>query len=272
MDRFLIYVFLLTELGVVEKESMETADLLMFFDDLFDSVNGSYSEIKGGKVYRAAVTPTSPHHKLWNESLKTLKTMKFINSYNQGVVPSLTSWIKTIENFKRITKHLNDRGVRSLLLRNINQDALENFFGAIRAHGCSNIMPNAPAFESAFKTLLINNISSPHSVGSNCEKDDSFCLQSLKKYLLTPKTGDNCTNECEDEIDSAHICMALLDTDALLASATPINIEKSAAIGYCSGWIAQQAKKNIFKNCDVCQNDVIAEHVESFHLFIKKGI
>lgn len=82
-------------MGAIEKEATDTADLLMFFDDLFDSVNGSYSNVKGGKIYRAAATPSLPHHKLWTESIKVLKPMNFENAQNQGVVPSLFSWIKT---------------------------------------------------------------------------------------------------------------------------------------------------------------------------------
>lgn len=196
--------------------------------------------------------------------------MRFVDSRNQGVVPSLNSWIKTIINFKNLIRHLYSKGITSVLLRNINQDALENFFGSIRAHGCSNIMPTSSAFESAFKTLLINNISSPHSVGSNCEKDNGYCLQSLKKYLIIPTTGETNLTEHEDEIDNAHICMVLLNTDELLQSTNPVDIEKCAAIGYCSGWIAQQAKKNVFKNCEVCNKDLVAVEEETFHNFIKK--
>lgn len=264
----LICILLLSETGALDKESTDTADLLMFFDDLFDSVNGSYSTVRNGKIYRTAVTATSRHHKLWNDSLRILKTMKFVNANNQGVVPSLLNWVKTIENFKRLVKYLHNKGITSLLLRNINQDPIENFFGAIRVHGCSNILPVSSAFESAFKTLLINNISSPHSVGSNCEEDDTFCLQNLKKYLLKPDS--NTSTECVHEIDNDHLCMALIDTDELVNGITPMHIEKSAAIGYCSGWVALQAKKNIFKGCMTCRNDFMSEQLESFHRFIKK--
>ncbi|CAK1593758.1 unnamed protein product, partial [Parnassius mnemosyne] len=258
----------MAELGALDKSSYETADLLLFFDDLFDSVNGSFSEIIGGKKYRAAVTPTSPHHNLWNYSIPILKSMKFVSSNSRGVVPSLSSWIQTIENFKNIVKFLNSKGINSLLLRNFNQDPLENFFGAIRAHGYSNIMPTSSAFEGAFKTLLINNITSSHSVGSNCEKDDSVCLQSLKCFLINPKDNNTAT-ECEDEVDYAHLYIDPINTDALLASKTPMDIEKCAAIGYCSGWIAQLAKKHVFKNCITCRHDLEAEDLLNFHKFIK---
>ncbi|CAG9783968.1 unnamed protein product [Diatraea saccharalis] len=98
----------------------------MFFDDLFDSVNGSFSKPKGGKMYRTAVTPTSPHHKLWNKTLPVLRSMRFHNGINHGIVPSLSSWIKTVENFKRILIYLNSKGINSYikLIIKINLDLI----------------------------------------------------------------------------------------------------------------------------------------------------
>lgn len=73
----------------------------------------------------------------------------------------------------------------------------KTFFGAIPAHGYINIMPTSSAFESAFQTLLINNISSSHSVGSNYEKDDIVYLQSLRQFLTKHIINETAT-ECEE--------------------------------------------------------------------------
>ncbi|CAG9090204.1 unnamed protein product [Plutella xylostella] len=56
-------------------------------------------------------------------------------------------------------------------MRHLNQDPIENFFGAIRSHGCRNTNPTPERFESAFTTLLINSLTSVHAPGGNCEKD-----------------------------------------------------------------------------------------------------
>ncbi|CAG4990273.1 unnamed protein product [Colias eurytheme] len=56
-------------------------------------------------------------------------------------------------------------------------DPVENFFGNIRSYGARNIAPNTMAFEGAFKALLLNNFSSPHSRRANCEEDSNECLQ-----------------------------------------------------------------------------------------------
>lgn len=67
----------------------------MFFDKLFDSLNcGSYGVVPG-KPLKSAVKANSAHHELWSASLPVLKSMKFDTS---RYVPSLTGWVKTIEN------------------------------------------------------------------------------------------------------------------------------------------------------------------------------
>jgi len=80
----------------------DTAKFCLFFDKLFDSVNGNFIKVVDGKIYRTGVTKNSPHHKLWEESLKVLSTMKFVNpSTNKPCTPqppTLKNWIKTIKS------------------------------------------------------------------------------------------------------------------------------------------------------------------------------
>ncbi|KAG6438721.1 hypothetical protein O3G_MSEX000173 [Manduca sexta] len=257
----------MAESGNVPRESTDTAELLMLFDDLFDSVNASFS-IEEGKVYRSAVTRNSPHLKLWNSSLPILKSMKYVIIDKEITVPTLTSWVKTIEGFKVIVEYLWSQEINSLLLRNINQDPLENFFGAIRAHGSNNSMPNAQAFENAFKTLLINNLTSAHSPQANCEKDDSICLNSLKTFILNEAPSNN--GEEIRHINEYHLNIQLTNIEEILKSRSRVDVEKCAAIAYCSGWVATKAKKNIFKKCIHCKNNYISESIQDFHKYILK--
>lgn len=72
-----------------------------------------------------------------------------------------------------------------MLLRNFIQDSLENFFGSIRSHGIRNINPTPTNLISSFKALVINNSTSSHSVGANCEDDDcDSVLDNLKEFLF----------------------------------------------------------------------------------------
>nr|CAI5836819.1 unnamed protein product [Callosobruchus analis] len=70
-------------------------------------------------------------------------------------------------------------GCTSLAARAFNQDPVENLFSCIRGYGGCNINPTCTAFVSSLKSLIINNLVSQHSLGSNCEED-----QSLKRKIF----------------------------------------------------------------------------------------
>lgn len=95
----------------MNQKAEDTATLCLFFDKLFDSVNGSYDKVVDGKIFRTAVKPNSPHHQLWRESLKVFDTMYFVNPVSKErskpQPPTLKNWVKTIKgnnllNFKII--------------------------------------------------------------------------------------------------------------------------------------------------------------------------
>ena len=71
-----------------------------------------------------------------------------------------------------------------MMPRSFNQDPVENFFSSIRSHGVRNNNPTCSSFESSTKSLIINNLVSAHSVGANCESDESVgMLSNLKSFL-----------------------------------------------------------------------------------------
>nr|XP_034839910.1 uncharacterized protein LOC117996007 [Maniola hyperantus] len=237
----------MADCGQLPAENKDTADLLILMDELFDSVNGSYSKIRNGKIYRTAVTPKSPHHQLWRKSLPVLKSMVFVTKDGRKAsVPSISSWIKTIEGFQLLINHLKSLNVTSLLLRHFNQDPLENFFGAIRAQGHSNNMPNAYGFQAAYKTLMVNNLTSPHSVGANCEKDGDFCLNNLKN-LIKSSEKSNEENTENIEIDFNDLNIENINTNKLIEGKSPTDVERCAAVAYCSGWLVTKVQKKSFQ-------------------------
>ncbi|CAG9129821.1 unnamed protein product [Plutella xylostella] len=70
----------LAEKEIIPKECEETADVLLFFDNLFDSINGSFENYtkRRGKTLLGPVTPKSEHSKVWSQAKKVLRTMKFV--------------------------------------------------------------------------------------------------------------------------------------------------------------------------------------------------
>lgn len=86
---------------ILDPAANDTAELCLFFDQLFDSVNGSFSQVKDGKIYRTALKKGSPHHEFWNKALKILCSMVFVDPITKkksaGPQPrTIQNWIKTI--------------------------------------------------------------------------------------------------------------------------------------------------------------------------------
>ncbi|RVE39984.1 hypothetical protein evm_015366, partial [Chilo suppressalis] len=143
-------------------ETMDTtAAVVLFFDELFDSINGSPGGIKG--KLRCAVKQNSAHQDFWRNAILELKKMKFIDikskfSVQAGKprhvrVPSLDGWIMTLESFLGLSKLLFSKfGVEYFYPRYVNQDPLENFFGRIRAINYRNTNPDVNSFVYAFKS------------------------------------------------------------------------------------------------------------------------
>lgn len=84
----------------------------------------------------------------------------------------------------------------------MNQDALENFFGCLRAcqHSSSLI---ATHFRAAYGTTFIKNLSSAHSIKSNCEPDTSKALLTdLNKFFLNYDVVKETVSNSDDIDDS----------------------------------------------------------------------
>lgn len=67
----------------------------------------------------------------------------------------------------------------------MNQDALENFFGCVRSCCQNTSSLIATHYRSAYVTMFINNLSSAHSIKSNCEPDmSSPLLTKVHRFFL----------------------------------------------------------------------------------------
>ncbi|KAI5641715.1 transposase protein domain-containing protein [Phthorimaea operculella] len=93
--------------GILPSECKETADVLLFFDNLFDSVNGSFEKNKHAKPLLGPATPTSCHKKVWEESKTMLREMKFLNPKKNTIehVPTLKNWVWTLEGIELLLKN-----------------------------------------------------------------------------------------------------------------------------------------------------------------------
>lgn len=173
----------------IAPEATDTASLLLFFDNLFDSVNGSVSNPPSGKPLLCSVTNSSDHVSFWQSCLPILSSMYYSSSDLQTTVtPSIKNWVFSLRSLIYLIPKLLATGLKHISPRCFNQDPLENFFSCIRSHGFRNTNPTCSSFISSYKSLLINNLVSSHSVGANCEADDSIgVLDNLQTFILGQK-------------------------------------------------------------------------------------
>ncbi|CAH2989328.1 unnamed protein product [Chilo suppressalis] len=240
----------LADKGILPEACKDTADLLLFMDNIFDSVNGSYKKNKFAKPLLGPATEHSVHNKTWAEGKNVFKSMKFKTSAGkEESVPTVANWIWTLDGIQILLKKLKkEYSISSVWLRHLNQDPLENFFGGIRSHGCRNNNPTCDQFESAATTLLVNNLSNVHSQGKNCEED--FC-----KALYSLVISENPEPPSTSTFDFSSI----MELDFSPISEKENDPRKIAPLQYVSGYFIKKAKTNIFKNCMQCKIDLCNE-------------
>jgi hypothetical protein len=142
-------------------------------------------------------------------------------------------------------KSFKTLGMTFLNTRSINQDPLENFFCQIRQHGGRNINPTPSQFQIFFKTLLLNNFTSSHSMNANCEHEESSnIISSVKKFF---------TQGIAEEIIYENIAFEQFE----IPPCTYTYIDK-IGLGYVSGFIAKNIK---FNNCRNCKESVICNNI-----------
>jgi len=214
----------------VQSTVEDTGHLCLFIDNLFDSANGNTSKPVTGKELRSAVTLNSVHWDFWRKALIVLQSMQY-ETKTKKVIPSVVNWIKTIKGLQVLCKRLLNDGFKYVLLRNFNQDPIENFFGSIRSHGERNIKPTCANFITSFKALVINNFTSNHSFGSNCDG----ALDNLKEFIFN-HIPINDTNLLDDEFNSITLKTPVQEF-------RPHHKLNSNSRAYVTGWVIKKIKK-----------------------------
>lgn len=167
-----------------------------------------------------------------------------------------------ILGFQNICKVMEEKGVRSLLLRNFNQDPIENFFGAIRSLGYRNNNPSTQGFSSSYKTLMLNNLTSSHSTGSNCEED--FSEGALTSYRILFKSIKD-YNDLENVYDDEPRVNDRIIEHRIVNNSPAVSYLKLQTQNYIAGFIVKKLNKILFKNCRICLDQICNNKVAQFH-------
>ncbi|CAI6351086.1 unnamed protein product [Macrosiphum euphorbiae] len=255
---------------IMDVKAKDTADICLFFDQIFDSVNGNFHKVVDGKVYRTAVTKNSPHHQLWRNAIKVMETMHFVDSVTKqkckSQPPTIKNWILTLKGFQNVVKVMNANGVHSLLLRNFNQDPLENMFGALRALGYRNNNPNCQMFASSYRTLVLNNFLSSHSPGSNCEDDQGnsglMSFQTLFDAYSKEMLEAEVTEPLQDRVADGKL------RKKPQTEITHAQLEHQTNT-YIAGYICKKLNTVFIKDCSKCLKEICTSTPTEQHDLVK---
>jgi hypothetical protein len=121
----------------------------------------------------------------WQNVASKLKSWTFLNKECEQICPppSQTGWLITVDAVQHVWRRVKEKQFKYLETRNLNQDALENTFGAICLHcGCNNT-PSVGQFVDALKTVIINGLAYRGLLDPNCEDDGANLLDTLHSFL-----------------------------------------------------------------------------------------
>lgn len=226
-----------------EKKGRDTAEIILFFDRLFDSVNGH--TLKPEKPLRVAVSHNSPHFPFWERAIKRLHRMRFVDTTDKNQLKDSTilkNWISTVQGFCKLWIILKKTyEFKYLKPRILNQDSLRHFFKQIRSFGVRNTNPTCAEFENSFKTLLINNLTLPRTVENNSEnKVDGSLLFTLKEFIRPENRYSDSSPK------DAHILDLETETTFLDETYNYRNI--------CNSIAAKILSNSRIKGCGTCKN------------------
>lgn len=225
-----------------KKKGQDTAEIILFFDQLFDSVNGHTLEPENSPL-RVAVSHNSSHLEFWETAIKKLQRMRFIDSENRSLLKDSTvlkNWICTIRGFRKLWIILRRHAFKYFKPRILNQDVFRHFFRQIKSLGRAYENPTCAEFESSFKTLLINNLSSS-VVNNNENKMDGSLLFTLKELV------------CKAERTNDNIMSDNMQVSDIEMNKNPFG-KTYDYIDICNSIAVRILNDSRIKGCDVCKN------------------
>lgn len=253
--------------NLLPKDCSGTAYILMFVNNVFDSING------GGKAvpntFRGPINESNKnkYFKFWEYAIGSLESMTFVDkekgdtNNRSSVIPKT---ISTLKGYMALTKFCFSVGFKTIALRQMNQDGLENFFGGVRSV-CHN--PTAPVpsqFRPGYTTLILNDLTSKHSIAGNCEEDDNTSLlENVRElYDMGELSENDESNECDQDEPAIDLQVTIdelaelkfIENEALVFESSKIcmSISKSAQCEVCKGTLEAR--------CPLKEHGIITAH------------
>ena len=247
-------IFTNVALNGLPSEAAGTAELIERIDKIFDCANSSSS--RSNKFSRRPISITSSHVTDMTEGIQFFKSLKIINdATGQDRTSSLkciTGWCLTLNAMISLWRKLYDEGAISFLAtRRLNQDPLENFFGAIRQQGGNSDNPTAIQFKRAYRKLFHTNLLTIAS--GNCETDKD-------KPLVELGNLQGFATSLSEPNDNASQLMCI--SNEYRAEQVEEKLIKKNAVAYVAGYLL---RKTFLKHkCPVCES-ALTDQTESYN-------
>lgn len=229
----------------------KTAHFLIFVNDLFDSLNGAGKSNVNPLRSAIDMSNKDQHFRFWTYAIEMLEKMNFIDK-ESGVANNMSSVLKktisTIKAYMELTNLCLSLGMKSVSLRRLNQDGLENFFGNIKSacYTKKQLMPFQ--FRTAFTNLIVTGLTSKHSIKSNCQDDKCFSLLQDVHDFYDMDFDDDDDEEVDDDED-------IIDLDVDLGE-MDLGAMYTEVLAYESGNVCRKVLDQT--KCESCKNTLEA--------------
>jgi hypothetical protein len=196
---------------------------------------------------------------------KLAKCWTFLNKECKQIrpPPSQTGWLVTAAAVQHVWRSVNEEEKFNYLeTQNLNQDVLQNTFGAIRLHCVSNNTPSIGQFLNTLNTVIMNGLSLRGLLNPNCE-DDGATLLDKPSNVSPPRQSISHDRQTTDDVpDIAHVNEA----EEGVRTAMCAGDVKMVSGAYVSGFIVSHLLCN--GSCDACKAYVISETVLPTDVYI----
>jgi hypothetical protein len=207
----------------------------------------------------------------WQNAARKIKSWTFLSKQGEPIhpPPSQTGWLISIAAAQHVWRRVNEKkNITYLETRNLNQDALENTFGAIHLHCGSNNNPTVGQFVGALKTIIINGLAYRGLRDSNCEDDGASLLDNLHSFLKSSCVSSSSllTSHVRGTTDDDSNIDDMKEAQQGVCEAVRVGDMEVLSIAYVSGFVARRLLRN--SNCDACKACLISETPSPSDVFI----
>ncbi|XP_059489220.1 uncharacterized protein LOC132204616 [Neocloeon triangulifer] len=232
--------------GHLPSTACHTSSFCQLMNDTFDSLNGS--TYFNSRPLKERLDDNSPHWEHWRVVEKEVSQWSFVHKITKKSVwsPSFISLRWDFQAMRELWPVCKSLGFKYLLLRDLDQDPIENGFRDFRDQCGDNRMPTTSQFRNAFVNIQLNAFNKAADLKGNCEPDEGT-MEPVRKFLvkalvpaIRPKTSTPSMTDVAQSLTYSDIGVTHRDLQ---------NIEANSD-SYFAGFCIKYVQRRL--NCNIC--------------------